>query len=132
MYSNIKLQLNFCRYRRAGFSYVRTTTNVQVPGFTDDDTYSEVVERGARGLAIKTDIDELQLVVSGGVVNDCPLQGEEQWTLGRYVEEIGGQAVRGKKTFGIYLPVDEDEEVEEVCIYSRPFISCMFLNDFFF
>ena len=111
MYSNIKLQLNFCRYRHAGFSYVSTTTNVQVPGFTDDDTYSEVVERGARDLAIKTDIDELQLAVSGGVVNDCPLQGEEQWTLGRYVEEIGGQAVRGKKTgkktFGIYLPVDE-------------------------
>ena len=109
------MQLNFCRYRRAGFSYVRTTTNVQIPGFKDEDTYDEVVERGARGLGI-TNLENLQFVVSGGVVKDTPCENGEEWTLGGYVEGIGGQNVRGKKTFGLFVPnSDEEGEEEEVC-----------------
>ena len=106
--STLNMQLNFCRYRRAGFSCVI------IPGFRDDDTYDEVVEKGARGLGLKN-LENLQFVVSGGVVNDAPLDGGEKWTLGGYVEGIGGQAVRGKKTFGL-LVMENDDEDDEVCL----------------
>ena len=86
------LQLNFCRYRRAGFSYIRTTTNVQVPGFRDADTYAELVEKSARGLGVKS-VCNVQFVVSGGIVQDTPLDDGEPWTLGGYVQGIGGQSV---------------------------------------
>ena len=106
------MQLNFCRYRRAGFSYVRTTTNVQIPGFRDEDSYDEVVERGARGLGLKN-LENLQFVVSGGVVKNTPSESGEEWTLGGYIEGIGGQNVRGKKTFGLFVPDSDDEGEEE-------------------
>ncbi len=93
---------------------MRTTANSQVPGFKDSDTYKEVVARGARGLGIICGIDDLQFVVSGGVVIDSPLQGVEPWTLGAYVNEIGGQAARGKKAFGLCL-LDDGAEEQEVC-----------------
>lgn len=116
----IVLQLNLCRYRRARYSYLRTSANIQVPGFSDCDTYSDVVARGAQGLGITANIENLQLVVSGGVVNDSPLQGGESWTLGGYVKEMGGQAVRGKKTFGIHVMDSADEDdIEEVGLFKR-------------
>ena len=95
---------------------MRTTSNVQVPGFCDGYSYLDVVERGARGLGIQTqDIKNLKLVVSGGLVCDTPLEDGKPWTLGQYVCEIGGQAARGKKTFGIHAPEsDNEDEGEEV------------------
>ena len=90
---------------------------MQIPGFKDEDTYDEVVERGARGLGIKN-LENLQFVVSGVVVKNTPYENGEGWTLGGYVEGMGGQNVRGKKTFGLFIPdSDEEEEEEEVCIY---------------
>lgn len=54
----------------------------------------------------------LSLIVSNGLVIDTPLSGDKPWDLGTYVEQIGGVSARGKKTFGIYIPFDaEDEEV---------------------
>ena len=65
-------------------------------------------------------MSNLQFVVSGGIVKDTPLDDGESWTLGGYVEGIGGQNVRGKKTFGICVPdSDEEENEEEVsCTYA--------------
>ena len=77
---------------------------MQISGFTDDNTYQEVVTQGARGLTIKTDPADLHLIVSGGLVMDG-----KPWTLGGYVQEIGVSA-RCKKTFGIYIPLDVEEE----------------------
>jgi len=71
--------------------------------FKDGDTYTEVVEKSARGLGLQR-MSNLQFVVSGGIVKDTPLDDGESWTLGGYVEGIGGQNVRGKKIFGIYRP----------------------------
>ena len=31
----------------------------------------------------------------------------KQWTLGNYTDEFGGTQVRGKHTFGIYVPLDK-------------------------
>ena len=60
-------------------------------------------------------------MVSGGIVNDSPLNDGDQWTLGGYVEGIGGQNVRGKKTFGLFVPDSDDEDRDEVrwCSYNR-------------
>ena len=107
--------MNFCRYRRVGFSYVRTTTkNVKIPQFKDYDTYDEVIEKGVRGLGLNS-TQNLQFVVSGGIVKDSPLNNGDQWTLGGYVEGIGGQNVRGKKTFGLFVPDSDDEDRKVVC-----------------
>ena len=54
----------------------------------------------------------LSLIVSNGLVIDAPLSGDKPWDLGTYEEQIGGDSAWGKKTFGIYIPFDfEDEEV---------------------
>ena len=45
---------------------------------------------------------------------DAPLQNGRIWTLGGYVEEIGGVSARGKKTFGLYVPNDLEETDELV------------------
>ena len=71
-----------------------------------------MVEKGARGPGLKN-VRDVQFVVSGGVVQDVPLDDVNPWTLGHYVEGIGGQNVRGKKTFGLYVPDSEDEEPDE-------------------
>lgn len=83
---------------------------MQVSGFIDDNTYQEVVTQGARGLTIKADPADLHLIVSGGLVMDDTLQDGKPWTLGGYVQEIGGVSARCKKTFGIYIPLDVEEE----------------------
>ena len=87
---------------------------MQISGFTDDNTYQEVVAQVARGLTIKADPVDLHLVVSGGLVMDDTLQDGKPWTLGGYVQEIGGVSVRCKKTFGIYIPLDVEEEESSV------------------
>ena len=45
---------------------------------------------------------------------DGTLRDGKPWTLGGYVEEIGGVSVRSKKTFGIYIPLDVEEEESSV------------------
>ena len=91
-----------CRYRRAGFSYVRTTTNVQIPGFKDCDTYDEVIEKGAQGLGLSS-TQNLQSVVSGGIVKDSPLNVGDQWTLGGLLED---KMSEGRRHLGsLYLTV---------------------------
>ncbi len=80
----------------------------------DEHSYQEVVERGAKGLNVRANPAELLLVVSSGLVVDAPLHDGNAWTLGGYVQEVGGVSARCKKTFGIYLPVDDEEE-HSVC-----------------
>ena len=75
--------------------------------------YGDVVIKGAKGLDIKAEPEDLFLIVSNGLVVDTPLRCNKPWTLGNYVEEIGGVSVRGKKIFGISIPIDVEEE--EVC-----------------
>ena len=89
--------MKFCRYRRAGFSYVCTTTNVQIPGFKDCDTYDEVIEKGTQGLGLSS-TQNLQSVVSGGIVKDSPLN-----SLGGLLED---KMSEGRRHLGsLYLTV---------------------------
>jgi len=82
---------------------------VQVSGFTDDNAYQEVVTQDARGLTIKADPTDFYLVSGSLVMDDTPQDGKP-WTLGGYVQEIGRVSARCKKTFGIYIPLDVEEE----------------------
>ena len=89
--------------------YTKTTPNTQVIGFTDGDTHHDVVMKGARGLGINCDVDDLSMLCSGGLVPDIPISGEP-WTLGEYVKLNGGNANRSKKCWGIYIPFDVDDK----------------------
>jgi len=52
------------------------------------------------------------VLVSNCLVRDAPLASGKPWTLGNYTMEFGGVQVRGRCTFGIYIPMDVDEEEE--------------------
>lgn len=57
--------------------------------------------------------DQLFLIVSNGLVRDVPLPNGQPWTLGSYTDEFGGPQARGKWTFGIYVPIEVEQEEEE-------------------
>ena len=62
---------------------------MQVVGFTDKDSHIDVLRRGANGLGLKYNFDQLLLLCSGGIVMDSPI-GEKPWTLGEYIKQHGG------------------------------------------
>lgn len=103
---------------------------VQVPGFCNSDLHHEVIAKGAKGLGITASISNLALIVSNGLVRDVPLPSGKPWTLGNYTEEFGGVQARGKRTFGIFMVFDSDEEeaFEEQVIYNT--YTCIYQNDF--
>lgn len=105
-------QLNFAKYRRNLKGYKKTTTNTQVIGFTDTDTHHDVLTKGARGLEIKCNVDELSLICSGGLVPNIPI-GDQPWKLGKYIKLNGGTVTRSKKLWGIYIPTDVDDQLED-------------------
>ena len=85
---------------------------VQIPGFSDENSHQDVISRAARGLEINTSIDSLSLMMSNGLVKNTLLSNGKPWTLGGFVEELGGAQVRGKRTFGVCVPKElcSDEE----------------------
>ena len=108
----IFMQLNFAMYERSGrFGYKMVPPGkIQVPGFSNGDTYREVLAKGAHGLGLTTSPERLSLIVSNGLIRDAPLPSGCPWTLGNYVSEFGGVQARGKRTFGIYMPYDVADE----------------------
>lgn len=100
-------QLNFAKFRKQMKGLRKSTANVQVVGFTEDDTHEEVVSKGARGLDINCDISELLLVCSNGIVRDVPIF-DKQWTLGAFTEQNGGSSNRSKKVWGLLCPVEDE------------------------
>jgi hypothetical protein len=82
---------------------------VQVPGFCCTDTHLDVVTKGATGLGIHVPPERLSLIVSNGLVVDAQLPSGQPWTLGNYTEEFGGVQAQGKRTFGIFVPIEEEE-----------------------
>ena len=98
-----KLQHN--RRKLSGFS--KTSPNVQVIGFTENDSYIDVLRRGVEGLGVKCDVKKLSLICSSGLVPDSPIGGDA-WTLGLYIQRNGGNQNRSKKVWGIYIPCDID------------------------
>lgn len=101
-------QLNFAKYERSGrFAYKMIPPGkIQVPGFSNSDTYQEVLAKGADGLGLTTSSECLKLIVSNGLIRNAPLPSGLPWTLGNYIHEFGGVQARGKRTFGIYMPCD--------------------------
>ena len=88
-------QLNFAKFRQQLKGLRKTTANIQVVGFTDADTYQEVLDKGAKGLGIKCEKSLLALVCSNGIVPNAPIH-DMPWTLGEYVKYNGGTQNRRK------------------------------------
>ena len=66
--------------------------------------------QGARGLKINADPADLQLVIRGGEMIDAPLQDCSSWILGGYEQKIGRVSARGKEFFGLYIPLEVEDE----------------------
>lgn len=79
-------------------------------GFTDSDTYKDVLAKAASGLGLKCEHHDLQLLCSGGIVPDRPI-GDESWSLGEYIEQNGGTQNRSKKVWGVAIPIGLEEAV---------------------
>ena len=97
---------------------------IQVTGFCNDDNYNDVVRKGAKGMSITHPPDNLQFIVSNGLVANGPLQSGKPWTLGNFIEELGGTQAKSKRTFGVCVPpileiVDEDdtEDTDNVSVW---------------
>lgn len=86
---------------------------MQISGFRDENTYQDVIQWGSLGLNIKGSLANFRLIVSGGLVANTQLQNNEPWSLGGYIDEIGGVSARCKKTFGIYLITEDDDDEEQ-------------------
>ena len=86
---------------------------VQIPGFLDTDSHTDVIRKGAAGLGVHVSQDHLSLLVSNALLKDV-LPSGKPWTLGNYTAEFGGIQVRGKHTFGIYVPYYREDETDEV------------------
>ena len=114
------VQLNFAKFRRQIKGLRKTTANIQVVGFTDNDTYEEVLYKGATGLDIKCDIANLSLVCSNGIVHNTLIL-EKTWTLGEFIHQNGGTVNRSKKVWGVLCPVD-DENLDLVSIVSKLYL----------
>ena len=52
--------------------------------------------------------------MSNGLVKDVQLSSGKPWSLGDYVRELGGAQVTGKRTLGICIPFDEEEDEGEL------------------
>ena len=87
---------------------------IQILGFSDADTYCDVIKKGAKGLNITAQPETLSLVVSNGLVTNAPLRDGREWTLGNYTLEIGGVSTQSKKTFGIYSPPKVPDDVSYI------------------
>lgn len=61
------------------------------------------------GLGLKCDVKLLQLICSSGLVPNFPI-GSKPWTLGEYIVNHGGKPSRGKKVWGIDIPIGIEEE----------------------
>lgn len=67
--------------------------------------------------------DRLQFLVSNGLVTNGPLQDRKPWTLGNFIEELGGAQAKSKRMFGVCVPPileisdDDLEDVDNVCTY---------------
>ena len=97
---------------------------IQVPGFCSNDSYNDVVRKGAKGLSITHPPDKLQFIVSNDLVTNGLLQDGKPWTLGNFIEELGGAQAKSKRTFGVCVPPileisDDDVDIEDtdsVCV----------------
>ena len=101
------LQLNFARFEKVLKGLKKKTTNIQVVGFCDSDTYQDVLEKAAKGLGIDS-YCKLSLVCSGGVVPETDICGNN-WSLGEYIRYNGGTSNRSKKVWGVLVKEDEGD-----------------------
>lgn len=81
---------------------------MQVVGFTNDNTYQDILSRAASGLGLKCDLSLLRLLCSGGVIPDVPIGGKP-WTLGEFIRQNGGSQNRGKKSWGVDVPIGHED-----------------------
>lgn len=77
-------------------------------GFTDQDSYHDVLLRASRGLGLKCNINELQLICSGGMVLDS-LINDQPWTLGEFIQQNGGNQNGSKRVWGVHIPIGLEE-----------------------
>lgn len=106
--------MNCARFWRQLKGFRKTTTNVQVVGFTANDSHNDVLLRASRGLDLKCDICELQLICSGGMVPDSPIN-DKAWNLGDYIQQNGGNKSRSKKVWGVCIPIGLEEAGPSTC-----------------
>lgn len=94
--------MTVCRMRKnKGDGYKRIGDSFRVSGFKASDSYHTTVQKSAAPLlAQNVGFNKPYLVVACGHVVDVPLQNGESWTLGGYLNEMGGSK---RRTLGVYL-----------------------------
>ena len=100
--------MNVCRMTKSKKDgYKRVGDNYRVPGFTHSDTYDGTVRKallpilGSDATSSSTNYSQYSLIIGCGRVVNQALQDGKQWTLGRYLDDLGGSK---RVTIGVYIP----------------------------
>jgi hypothetical protein len=86
--------------------YKRLGEKLRVSGLLGSDNYDAILTKAATGLGVNTTCSSEAgccIVLGSAKVLNCPLQNGLPWTLGAYLDELGGSK---KLILGIYLPDD--------------------------
>ena len=83
-------------------TYKRIGDCLRISGFRTTDTYEDTLRKATCCFDDAAQADAGTLIISMGRVANCPLQNGKRWTLGDYLDELGGSR---RITMGVYLPV---------------------------
>ena len=78
-------------------TYTRIGDCLRVSGFRTTDTYEDTLQKATCSFDDAAQADVGTLIISLGTVANCPPQNGKRWTLGGYLDELGGI------TMGVYL-----------------------------
>ncbi|KAL5494030.1 hypothetical protein EMCRGX_G015299 [Ephydatia muelleri] len=88
-------------------TYKRIGDCLRVSGFRSTDTYKDTLQKATSSFDDAAQADAGTLIISMGRVANCPLQNGKPWTLGGYLDELGGSR---RITIGVYLPNDTSSD----------------------
>eukprot|EP00731_Ephydatia_muelleri_P012886 Em0007g196a len=94
--------MKVCRMEKTrNKTYKRIGDCLRVSGFRSTDTYKDTLRKATSSFDDAAQADAGTLIISMGRVANCPLQNGKPWTLGGYLDELGGSR---RITIGVYLP----------------------------
>ena len=96
-------KMKVCRMEKTRYKIYKCIGDcLRVSGFRSTDTYKDTLRKATSSFDDAAHTDAGTLIISMGRVANCPLQNGKPWTLGGYLDELGGSR---RITIGVYLPV---------------------------
>jgi hypothetical protein len=109
------MQMNVCRMKKTkSDGFKRHGQLHRVSGLTYEDDYLTTVRKATAPLLDKRiRYNMCSLVMAGGRVSNMPLLGKGcSWSVGGFMEELGGFEKSKRLVIGVYIPNDDVSTLE--------------------